>query len=251
MLCEKCGISNPQNVGVCCGCGAPMPPRSMCAGFADILTYESAPAAPAAPPVPTAVPPMAPPMPPANQGYYPEPPIYSGNPGSRGSFFDRNSRTLLGALAAICVLLLIFLVITLIGRATDAARIEELNTLLSASDKGNDNDALWEENPEDTSSTDVDNPTSPSDAGTGEEEPPPETDPVDDEDDDFDEEKTASGEGDNPVETTTATRAQGQNGGKITTRKTTTTTKNTTTTTTKATTPAPTAPTFVADPDKQ
>lgn len=40
MLCNQCGKNNPFGVSECTYCGASMPARSACGGFADILTYQ-------------------------------------------------------------------------------------------------------------------------------------------------------------------------------------------------------------------
>ena len=41
MLCEKCGKMNGVNAVNCAFCGAPMPAKSGCGGFGDILDYEA------------------------------------------------------------------------------------------------------------------------------------------------------------------------------------------------------------------
>lgn len=40
MLCNQCGKNNPFGVNECTYCGARMPAREACGGFADILTYQ-------------------------------------------------------------------------------------------------------------------------------------------------------------------------------------------------------------------
>lgn len=39
MFCEKCGNNNSGDSSVCSYCGAQMPPKEKCNGFADILSY--------------------------------------------------------------------------------------------------------------------------------------------------------------------------------------------------------------------